>query len=827
MTRSDDIRGTGGSDSNRNGNSRSGGNRIRSGNSGNSHDTASGSAGKTGARSQTSASSKTRSTNSSSSRVSKPSTSNSRATKSRDASAQPGTQRQSQSSAQSTSQRGTQLGANAGTRNAGTSRRTPSAAADSQANSRDRRQTGGSSTAKSAGSRQNSANVNRAGNAQSRQSQANSSNPSQRGANLVGARQLRGSGQTKTPIEAQARRVSRPTANSRDAERRLQLEREARRRERALKRNRGPLGYQMSRKRVGGFSMACIALLCGLLVRLGYVQLVDNEPLAEAARKLRTTTVELVAERGAITDRNGVAIAESVTRYKVFADQLLLESWKTSVEEDGEKVEKGGPAYAASLLAPILNLDESELTTKLTKAADATKYDQYVTIAKEVAPETWEAIRDLGISGIFPETVNKRIYPSGDTAKNIIGSVGTDGGQSGLEYNLDSVLSGEKGYMTYEQSKNGYMLPYNAVEEKPATQGLTVQSTLDMDIQWHAEKALDAQLKKTGGSAGSVIVQDIHTCEILALADRSTTSDDNTAVTGRIGAVQDIFEPGSTAKVVTMAAALETGVATPLTKFKVPYMYETSNGQVFKDSHDHATQKLTLTGILAESSNTGTVQVGESIPKQVRYDYLYKFGFGQKTGIELGGETRGILHAAEDWDGRTQYGVLFGQGMAANALQATNVFATVANDGQQCQPHLVAGNTDSDGVFTESEKSDTKQIISKKTADKVLKMMESVVVEGSGAAGKIDGYRVAGKTGTAQATGADGKLSSYVSSFIGVAPVDDPELAVSVIIRDPQTSIWGGEVSAPVFADVMAYSLQQLRVEPSTKKPDLFAIEWE
>jgi cell division protein FtsI (penicillin-binding protein 3) len=583
-----------------------------------------------------------------------------------------------------------------------------------------------------------------------------------------------------------------------------------------------------------------------LVIRLAHVQLIEGPALAQAARDLRTTTQELVAERGSITDRHGNAIAESVARYRIYGDQLRLEEWQRTVEEDGEEVVKGGPAYAAELLAEVLDLDREELEEKLTKKSDQERYNQYVVIEKEAAPETWDAVRALRITGIYSENLNKRIYPSGETAKNIIGAVGTvdkavdpsdtsenaqtvavDGGVSGLEYRLDDILSGEPGYRTYERSAHGYMLPSSDLVEKPATQGLTVRSTLDMDIQWHAEKALDEQLKKMGANAGSVIVQDVTTCEVLALADRSTTTDGSTEATGRIGAVQDIFEPGSTAKVVTMAAALELGVATPLTRYKVPYMYDTSNGQTFRDSHDHPTQKLTLTGILSESSNTGTVQVGESIPKQQRYDYLYKFGFGQHTGIEIAGETRGILHSADEWDGRTQYGVLFGQGMASNALQATNVFSTVANGGRACQPHLVAGTTDSDGVYTESPKSETKQIISQDVADQVLSMMESVVVEGSGRAGKIDGYRVAGKTGTAQAPGADGKLTSFVSSFIGVAPVDDPRIVVSVIIRDPQTSIWGGVVAAPVFADVMAYSLQQLRVEPSTSEPDLYETTWE
>lgn len=625
------------------------------------------------------------------------------------------------------------------------------------------------------------------------------------------------------PLVAKPRAVAGQTGAAVRSKREQERQRNQRRQARTAERNRGPLGYTFSRKRVTAFGAIAATTATLLIGRLAWVQLINGPQLAEQARQLRTHTVELVAERGSITDRNGVAIAESVTRYKVFADQLLIENWKTT-DEDGN--EKGGPKYAAKLIAPLLGLNEAELAASLTKSADTEKYNQYLTIATDVAPETWQAVRELGIAGIFPETLPKRIYPSGETASNIIGWVGAEGGQSGLEYKLDALLGGKDGKMTYERSKNGYILPAREVTEIPAEQGQTIRSTLDMDIQWHAEQALDEQLSKMGASAGTVIVQDVNTCEVLALADRSTTKDGNTDRTGRVGAVLDVFEPGSTAKIITMAAAIETGVATPTSKFKVPYQYTTSNGEVFKDSHEHATQKMTLTGILADSSNTGTVQVGELLTKQVRYDYLKKFGFGERTGIELGGETRGILHDVDDWDGRTQYGVLFGQGVSASAVQATNAFSTIANDGQACQPHLVAGTVDSDGVFTESEKSETTQIVSKDTADKVLSMMESVVVEGSGKPGAVKGYRVAGKTGTAQSIGADGKLSSFVSSFIGVAPVEDPQIVVSVIIRDPKTTIWGSVVSAPVFSDVMAYSLQRLGIEPSTTKPQLYPIEW-
>lgn len=614
-------------------------------------------------------------------------------------------------------------------------------------------------------------------------------------------------------------------ARQRQIERReLDRLREQRRQERIAKRNAGPIGFHFSHRRVVVLSAIVMVIALVFVGRLAQVQIVQGAELAARAKALRTTSIVLTATRGDILDRNGQALATSVTRYKIFADQELIEAWKKR-DQDGN-IEGEGPRYAAHLLAPVINVDEDKLTELLTKDPEQKKYNKYVTLAKEVPTETWNAVKELRITGVFPETLNKRIYPSGDTAKNLIGAVGQDGGLSGLEYTLNKQLEGKDGKSTYERSLDGYILPAGDVTTQESVAGSNITTTIDSDIQWHAEQALDARIKAFGASAGTVLVQDVHTCEILALADRSTTKDGNTATTGRIGAVQDVFEPGSTAKIITMSAAIETGKATPTSQFKVPYKYTTPNGQTFQDSHMHATEKMTLTGILADSSNTGSVEVGSLMTKQVRYDYLKKFGFGEKTGIELGGETRGILHPVEQWDGRTQYGVLFGQGVAANALQATNVFAVVANGGKMCQPHLVKGITDAQGVFTPSDKSKLKEVVSKKTADQVLSMMESVVVDGSGKAGAIDGYRVGGKTGTAQAAGTDGKLSSYVSSFIGVAPIDNPQIVVSVIIRDPKAAIYGAEVSAPVFADVMSYSLQRLNIEPSITKPKLFPTRW-
>ncbi|WP_156382688.1 peptidoglycan D,D-transpeptidase FtsI family protein [Sanguibacter sp. Leaf3] len=578
------------------------------------------------------------------------------------------------------------------------------------------------------------------------------------------------------------------------------------------------VGNPLTRVRV--LSIAVIATLALFSGRLVYVQAYQGETLAAQALEGRMNTTTIPAVRGEITDADGNVLATSVTRYDVFADQVLIADWTHTV--DGARV--GGPVEAARLLAPIFGEPEAELAAKLSGTS------KYKMLERDMAPETWDAIKELGISGMFAEQAPRRSYPAGTTGGNLIGFVGAEGtGMAGLEYALDEQLAGVAGSRTYERGLGGHAIPTGVQSSKAAVPGTDVRTTLRMDLQWKAQAAIDAQVAKMGASGGFVVVMDVKTGEIYALADSGAMDPNKPTGFGGSKAISTIFDPGSTAKIVTMAAALETGVATPTSQYTVPYNYTTSNGQTFKDSHEHGDEPWTLTGILAESSNTGTVMVGEQIPKQVRHDYLTKFGFGEKTGIELAGEERGLLADADAWDGRTQYTVLFGQGMAATALQATNVFATMANGGVRNTPHLVAGTTGADGVYTPSPLADPVQAVSPETAGTVLKMMESAVLEGTGENAEIAGYRVAGKTGTAQIPGADGKLDAYLASFVGVAPVDDPRLAVGVFIENPTATEYakfGGVSAAPVFSDVTSFALQQLGVVPSGSTPELYPTTW-
>ncbi|WP_296664466.1 penicillin-binding protein 2 [Demequina sp.] len=577
-------------------------------------------------------------------------------------------------------------------------------------------------------------------------------------------------------------------------------------------------------------SMALLAVLLVFAGRLVFIQGVRSSVLSSEALSQRLVTKEITVPRADIVDRNGVVLATSVQRYNVGVNQQKIADFRRT--ESGVVVAEG-VAGAASILAPILGIDEAELGA--TMVGDST----FRYVAKDVSPETWDLIAAEKIPGIEPEQIEKRVYPNGDLAGNVVGFTGGAesgtgfAGLAGAEAAYEGELVGASGSMTYERDTSGaFVIPTGVREETAAVPGADVVLTIDRDIQWFTQQRVAEALAQTGASRATVVVEDSTTGEILALVDSGSVDPndpgDTDAVDRGSRAVSTVFEPGSTAKVVTMAAALEEGVATPASEFVAPFRYTTPNNQTFRDSHEHPDEKLTLAGILAQSSNTGTVQVGELLTAEQRWKYLDAFGFGAPTGVGLPGEAAGILHDYQNWDGRTTWAVTYGQGLAVTALQTTQVYATVANGGVRLQPTVVKGFRQEDGTFVARETVESERVISERTASQLMTMLEDVTQEGgTGVLAKIDGYRVAGKTGTAQATGPDGRLSSIVASFVGIAPADDPRIVVSVVMYDPKTTIWGGTTAAPVFKDVATFALQALRVPPSTSEPTLYPTTWE
>jgi cell division protein FtsI (penicillin-binding protein 3) len=588
---------------------------------------------------------------------------------------------------------------------------------------------------------------------------------------------------------------------------------------------RAKVGNPIVRQRV--VTLVVVALLAVFAGRLVLIQGVRADELSQEALKERLVTKEVTTPRADIVDRNGVVLATTVDRYNIGVNQQTIATWKRT---EGGVTTAEGPLDAATILAPILGLDESELAAKL--VGDST----WVYIAKDVTPETWDLVNAEGISGVQPEAVSDRIYPNGAIAGNVTGFMGgsSDGpgttGLAGIELAYQDTLTGKPGSITYESGGSGTLIPTGVHEETAAVPGQTVVTTIDRDIQWYAQQRAAKELSATGASRATVVVSDAKTGEIYALVDsHSVDPNDPGATEARdrgSRAVSTVFEPGSTAKVITMAAAIEEGLVTPTTRVTAPYKFTTDNGQTFHDSHNDGTRKLTVAGVLAESSNTGTVQIGSRLTPEQRYKYLTAFGLGSKTNVGLPGESSGILRNYKDWDGRSKYAVLFGQALSVTAIQTAQVYQTIANGGVQVQPTIVKGFLDADGNFTPRETEEPKRVVSEKTASEVMTMLESVTTDGTGTLAAIKGYRVAGKTGTAQATCANGSLNCIVASFVGIAPADDPRIVVTVILYDPKSSIWGGEVAAPVFKDVATFALQELRVPPSDSKAKLYPTTW-
>ncbi|MFV0136519.1 peptidoglycan D,D-transpeptidase FtsI family protein [Streptomyces sp. HMX87] len=595
------------------------------------------------------------------------------------------------------------------------------------------------------------------------------------------------------------------------------------------------LGSPRPRLRLIGLALTLV--LIAFTVRLLQVQAVDASTYASRAEQNRYVVHTLPAERGGITDRNGVALATTVDAYDITADPTMFTREQLKVGD--------GPEQAAALLAPILGADQEDLAAKL---RPENKELRYVRLARSRTPQVWNQIKDLKtalatksktdrstvnvLAGVFADPSSKRLYPNGTLAAGVLGWVNSEGkGSGGLERKLDKTLAGEDGKIRYAQS-GGLRVPTVGSTETPAVPGSDVELTIDRDIQWAAQHAISEQVKKSAADGGYVIVQDTRTGEILAMANSPGFDPGDLAHADpeALGnpALQDAFEPGSTAKVMSMAAVLEENVATPMTHVTVPNRLHRGD-RLFKDDVDHPTWYLTLNGVLAKSSNIGTIlatgQLGENQAEsnRVLHSYLRKFGLGAYSGLGFPGETKGILAPPDQWSTSQQYTIPFGQGVSVNALQAASVYSTIANGGVRIEPTLVRGTKGPDGRFAAAPEPKKTRVISEKTAKTLARMLESVVddEEGTGTKARIPGYRVAGKTGTANRVDpATGKYKGYTSSFAGFAPADQPRVTVYCAIQNAtKGSYFGGQICGPIYKQVMEFALKTLQVPPTGAGP--------
>jgi cell division protein FtsI (penicillin-binding protein 3) len=553
-----------------------------------------------------------------------------------------------------------------------------------------------------------------------------------------------------------------------------------------------------------------ITLLVLVIARLVVLQGVDGAAYANAAEQDRLRTYPIAALRGQVLDREGQAFAYTVDASRVVADPKVVLD----------------PAGTAEDLTTLLDVPVPELTARLSQDS------RYVVLASQVPPETVDAIEALELRGVLFEDDPVRLYPAGAVGGQVVGFVGREGsGLAGIEQVFDEELAGTPGQRRVEVGSGGNPIPSGIDESTPATDGSTVTLTLDEDLQYVTEQRLAEACADGDTVQGSAVVLDVRTGQVRAMGscpgyDPAAYSTTDPELLGN-PAVSDVFEPGSVMKAITVSAALEEGIVEPDSVLTVEDRIDAGD-HVVRDSHSHEPLDYTVTGIVAKSSNVGTIMLARQVGDEKLEHYLRAFGVGNTTGIELPGESRGILEPSDDWDASRAANVPIGQGVSLTTLQLASIYQTIANDGVRVAPRVVQSLTTPDGTVHAAEPGASTRVISAATAEDMAYMLEAVVGEGGTAPrGTVDGFRVAGKTGTAQRPNPECNCyrgGGYVTTFVGFAPADDPRYVVAVDLERPTGGGDGGGIAAPVFADVMRYALTAAGVVPSGSPRPEFAL---
>jgi cell division protein FtsI (penicillin-binding protein 3) len=579
-----------------------------------------------------------------------------------------------------------------------------------------------------------------------------------------------------------------------------------------------------------------LVLLLALAVRLLQLQAVDSSDYVQSATGQRIVKTAIPAERGAITDRNGSVLATSVEARAVFGDPRSIAKDQKSCAKrmalpltpTSDPVKPCTPQAIAEALSPVLGVPAADLAAKLSRDAG------FVYLGRNLDVAVGNQVSELSLIGIGVTSEPRRDHPAGAVAANVLGFTDTDGkGAGGAELGFDQLLSGTPGKTTRQVDGGGRTIPSAGETQVAAVPGTGVQLTIDRDLQWYAQQVLAQKVAQTQALNGTAVVMDVQTGQILALAT-APTFDANTpgkAQAQDLGnpAISEVYEPGSVTKIVTAAAALEAGVVNPDTPIADPDTYQVGKHTVH-DAEPHAPQTLTFTGVMVKSSNVGTVQVAQLLGEQRVHDALAAFGFGSKTGLGLPGESRGVLPDVKDWSATSIATIPIGQGVSATAVQVASVYQTVANNGVRVTPSIVKGTIAPDGSVTPAAAPTSTRVISEATAKQLQTMLEGVVTaEGTAPLAAIPGYRIAGKTGTAQRAieGQRGYAAGhYTSSFVGFAPADAPRLVTAIVLQDTgKAGYFGGAVAGPVFKDVMGFALRSLQVPPTMTTPPTLRLK--
>ena len=530
--------------------------------------------------------------------------------------------------------------------------------------------------------------------------------------------------------------------------------------------------------------LAALALAFGaVFLRAVWIQGVRASALSRLASSQHRETVALPASRGTIYDRLGSPLAIGEQATTVYADPKQIVD----------------PHTAALAAGRTLGIDPATLEPRL-----ADKRLGFVYVQRKADPVAAAALEKKGVPGLgfYPE--ERRTYPQGRLAAQVLGFAGVDNrGLAGMELQLDRTLTGKAGSETIVKDPVGR--PIDVVKEVAPREGRATRLTLDHTIQANAEQVLRQTLAQSGAKAATAIVLDPHTGAILAMAVEPGY-DANRFAGVPVGleanrAVVDTYEPGSTFKLVTVAGALSEGIVHPSTTFTLPYSIHVAD-RVIHDAEQRGTEQMSVAQILSRSSNVGAITLALMLRKDRLLRWIARFGFGKPTGVDFPGESAGILPSY--WSGSTIGNVPIGQGIAVTPIQMAAAYAAIANGGVWVRPHLVAGG-----------RPDRRRVVSRAIAAQLSTMLRGVVTSGTGTMAAISGYRVAGKTGTAQKPDGHGGYSNrYVASFVGFVPASRPRLVVLVMVDEPKTAIWGGSIAAPAFQQIASFDLQYLEVPP-------------
>ncbi len=569
-------------------------------------------------------------------------------------------------------------------------------------------------------------------------------------------------------------------------------------------------------RRLSLFAFSLVLLVVALGIRLVDFQIVRAEEIRAESIENRSVTQTLSALRGDIVDSSGEVLARTVFRYDVNVSPKNVGPVIRYV--DGVRTEISVESITAEL-SRILGLQESEIAPKLIGTS------AYANLAKKVDATVYNALYELDVPWLYFDRFAYRLYPNGAVAGNIIGFVGTDGTPLAvLERQYNTCLAGLDGQETYERSAEGVRIPTSNVVTQPTVDGGVLNLTIDANLQFFAQQVLAKTVSDLDAQWASAIVVEVETGRILAAAEAPTLDPNDPGASkpedrgSRI--MQFAFEPGSVMKAVSTAMVLDSKAADIYEKVKAPDRLKLEYGESIKDSFGHETFYLTLAGVLRYSSNTGIYGFGMKVPEEKRFSYLQKFGFGKTTNLNFEGESSGILRPYKDWQYSDRYTHLFGQGVAVTPLQMAFAYQTLANEGVRLNPILVDSCVSPSGEVLYEPKQSGVRVIGESAAKMNLQLMEKVVEYGGvGKLAGIPGYRVAGKTGTAEIREGDGYGERFAISFFGIAPAENPKFVVGVTIYKPVGETNSVKATGP-FKAIMQQALKTYRIPPSTTKPN-------